>query len=364
VNSVSSQPHSYEVHGPIRIAATSTALPKFRVTQEEVKFHIGRVFSIAPKWLDAMMEVIKNSQIKQRYFIHPVDYIVSPRPLSQISREYQEHAVRLGKQAAADCLERAGMKAEEIDLLITVSCTGVMIPSVDAHLINEMRFREDVRRLPITELGCAGGAAAMSLARDFLRGNPEANVMVLSVELSSLTFQRDNLTQANLISTVLFGDGAAAAILTGREGEGPRIVDTSTYLFPNSLDAMGFDLKESGLNIVLSKDVPQMIREKIKGLVTTFLGRHSLCKERISAFVLHPGGQKLMLYMEEELGLKQEQTEFSWTVLREYGNLSSASVIFVLHEWLTKRNLGAGAYGLMAAFGPGFSAEMLLLQWP
>jgi alkylresorcinol/alkylpyrone synthase len=118
------------------------------------------------------------------------------------------------------------------------------------------------------------------------------------------------------------------------------------------------------LNIVLSKDVPQMIREKIKGLVTTFLGRHSLCKEKISAFVLHPGGQKLMLYMEEELGLKQEQTEFSWTVLREYGNLSSASVIFVLHEWLTKRNLGAGAYGLMAAFGPGFSAELLLLQWP
>lgn len=364
MNSAFFQSPSSNGNAAIRIAATSTALPEHSVTQDEAKFHIGRVFSIGPKWLDAMMEVIQNSQVKQRYFVNPLERIVTPRPLGEVSREYQEHAVRLGKQVAAECLERADLQPRDIDVLITVSCTGVMIPSVDAHLINEMGFRQDVRRLPITELGCAGGAAALSMARDFLLANPGANVLVICIELSSLTFQRGNLTQANLISTVLFGDGAAAAILTGRDGEGPRILDTSTYLFPNSLDAMGFDLKEGGLHIVLSKDVPQMIREKIKGLVTAFLGRHSLCKEKISAFVLHPGGQKLMLYMEEELGLKPQQTEFSWSVLRECGNLSSASVIFVLHEWLTKRNLGAGAYGLMAAFGPGFSAEMLLLQWP
>ncbi len=357
-------PHSSNGSRAITIAATSTALPPYPITHEESKQYIGKVFSIEPKRLDAMMSVIESSQIRQRYLVHPVEHTIRQRPLSEISREYQEHALRLGRQAAEDCLARAGMKPAEIDLIISVSCTGVMIPSLDAHLINQMGFRADVRRLPITELGCAAGAAAMSRAWEYIRGFPEANVLIISVELSSLTFQRGNLTQANLISSVLFGDGAAAAIVTGRRAAGPRILDSATYLFPNSLDAMGFDLKETGLHIVLSKDVPQMIREKIKGLVASFLGRHSLCKEKVSAFVLHPGGQKLMLYIEDELELKPDQTEFSWEVLREYGNLSSASVIFVLHEWMTKRNLGAGAYGLMASFGPGFSAELLLLQWP
>ena len=364
MRAASFHPQSSNGHGTIRIAATSTALPPYSISQEESRRYLGKVFSIDPKWLDAMLSVIGNSQIKQRFLVYPVDYLIQPRPLSQISREYQEHAVRLGRQVAEDCLERAGMKPQDIDLLITVSCTGVMIPSLDAHLINDMGFRQDVRRLPITELGCAGGAASISRAWEYLRGFPEANVLVISVELSSLTFQRGNLTPENLISSILFGDGAAAAIITGGEGPGPKILDTSTYLFPNSLRAMGFDLKESGLTIVLSKDVPQMIREKIAGLVTAFLGRHSLCKEKISAFVLHPGGQKLMQYMEEELGLEPQHTGFSWDVLREYGNLSSASVFFVLHEWLTKRSLSNGAYGLMAAFGPGFSAELLLLQWP
>jgi alkylresorcinol/alkylpyrone synthase len=351
-------------NGAITIAATSTALPQYPVTYDETKFYIGKAFHIDPKRMDAMMSVIDSSQIKQRYLVNPPERTIEPRPLSEISREYQEHAVRLGRQVAEECLERAGMTPEDIDLIITVSCTGVMIPSLDAHLINLMGFRADVRRLPITELGCAAGAMALTRAWEYVRGFPDANVLIISVELASLTFQRGSLTQANLISSILFGDGAAAVIVTGRHVPGPRILDTTTYMFPDSLDAMGFDLRETGLHIVLSKDVPEMIRQKIKGLMTSFLGRHSLCREKVPAFVLHPGGQKLMMYVEEELGLKPEQTEFSWHVLREYGNLSSASVLFVLQEWMTKRNLGDGAYGVMASFGPGFSAELLLLQWP
>jgi alkylresorcinol/alkylpyrone synthase len=255
------------------------------------------------------------------------------------------------------------MKPAEIDLIITVSCTGVMIPSLDAHLINDLGFRSDVRRLPITELGCAAGAAAFSRAWEYLRAFPDATVLVVAVELPSLTFQRENFSQANLISSVLFGDGDAAAVVTGRPARGPRIMDTQSYLFPQSLDAMGFDLKESGFHIVLSKDVPQMIREKIKGLLTSFLRRHALSPEKISRFILHPGGQKLLLYMEEELGLSRSDTQSSWDVLSQYGNLSSASVFFVLHECLTKTDAKPGEYGLLAAFGPGFSAEMVLLQW-
>jgi alkylresorcinol/alkylpyrone synthase len=262
-----------------------------------------------------------------------------------------------------DSLERAGMMPQEIDLIITVSCTGFMIPSLDAHLINELGFRPDVKRLPITELGCAAGGAALARAAEFIRAFPGASVLVIAVEIPSLTFQRGDFSQANLISTVLFGDGAAAAVVTGQPGPGPRVVGTDSYLFPHSLDAMGFDLKDSGFHIVLSKDVPQLIREQIKELLTRFLARHNLTKEQLSAFILHPGGQKLLLYIEEELGLSRCDTQFSWDVLSEYGNLSSASVLFVLHECLKKRQFESGDYGIMAAFGPGFSSEMLLLQW-
>lgn len=345
------------------IAAIATAVPPHVVTREEVKAYFQHVFPLEASRLEAMMAIVDNSQVRRRYCIHPVEYVIQPRPLSQISREYQEHTVRLGRQVACESLTRAGMKPADIDLFITVSCTGVMIPSLDAHLINDLGFRSDVRRLPITELGCAAGAAGLSRAWEYLRAFPDATVLVLAVELPSLTFQRENFSQANLISSVLFGDGAAAAVVTGRPAPGPRILDTQSYLFPQSLDAMGFDLRESGFHIVLSKDVPQMIREKIKGLVTSFLKRHSLSMERISRFLLHPGGQKLLLYMEEELGLSRSDTQFSWDVLADYGNLSSASVLFVLHECLTKNNGNAGDYGLLAAFGPGFSAEMALLQW-
>jgi len=345
------------------IAATATAVPPYVVTHEEVKAYLNHVFPLEASRLEAMMAIVDNSQVKRRYCIHPVDYVIQQRPLSQISREYQEHAVRLGRQVACESMTRAGMKPADIDLIITVSCTGVMIPSLDAYLTNDLGFRSDIRRLPITELGCAAGAAALSRAWEYLGAFPDATVLVVAVELPSLTFQRGNLSQANLISSVLFGDGAAAAVVTGRPARGPRVLDTQSYLFPQSLDAMGFDLKESGFHIVLSKDVPQMIREKIKGLVTSFLSRHSLGPEKISRFILHPGGQKLLLYMEEELGLSRSDTQFSWDVLSQYGNLSSASVLFVLHECLTKKDANPGEYGLLAAFGPGFSAEMVLLQW-
>ncbi len=347
----------------ITIAATATAVPSYIITRDEVKTHMKKVFSLESPRLDVMMAVIEHSQIDRRYSIHPVETIIASRPLEQISREYQEHAVSLGRRVASECLAEAGMKPTDIDTIITTSCTGVMIPSLDAHLVNDLGFRSDVRRLPITELGCAAGAASVSLASQFIRARPGSSVLIVAVELPSLTFQRKDHSPANLISCALFGDGAAATIVTGRPTRGPRILDVASHFFPHSIDAMGFDLKDGGLHIVLSKDVPELIRSEIKELVAKFLERNAVKQEQISAFVLHPGGQKLLSYMEEELGLCRCGTQFSWDVLRDYGNLSSASVLFVLREWLTKKTMGAGEYGLMAAFGPGFSAEMLLLQW-
>lgn len=345
------------------ICATATAVPEFLVTREVVKTYFGQVFPLEGSRLDAMMAVVDNSAIRQRFCILPVEELIRPRSLETISRQYREHAIRLGLRVATECLERAGMRPEEIDLIITVSCTGVMIPSLDAHLVNTLGFRSNVRRLPITELGCAAGAAAIARGRDFLLAFPEGRVLIVAVELASLTFQRGSLTQANLISTILFGDGAAAAVMTGRSATGPRVIDAESYLFPESIDAMGFDLKETGFHIVLSRDVPDMIRGRIEHIVGCFLARHGLAPDRIDAWVLHPGGRKLLAAIEEELALPRERTHPSWDVLGEYGNLSSASVLFVLHEWMTKKRPGPGAFGLMAAFGPGFTAEQLLLRW-
>ena len=366
---------------PISILATSTTVPEYEFGLAEAKAYLNKVFPLNESRTAMMLEVLVNSQIARRYCIYPLDYTIQPRPLGQTSKEYAEHSIILGRRVAADCLQRAGLAAADIDMLITVSCTGVMIPSLDAHLVNELGFRADVRRLPITELGCAGGAAALGRAWDYLRGVPEGNVLIVIVELPSVTFQRTDLSPANLISAALFGDGAAAAVVSrkGSSGSGngagasstngkkheplPQILATRSYLFPNSTDAMGFDLKETGFHIVLSKDVPQLIRDKIRGLVDGFLELHGLSQQDIAAFVLHPGGQKLLSYIEEELGLAKGLTQFSWDVLRDYGNLSSASVLFVLQEWMRKGQVAAGNYGLLAAFGPGFSAEMLLLQW-
>src|SRR5205814_10624152 len=232
------------------IAATATALPPYTISREDVKVYMGRVFDIPERRLEAMMSIVDNAQVHKRHAIFPLDYTIEPRPLSQTNNEYIEHAVKLGREAAEKCLERAGLKPDEVDMIVTVSCTGFMIPSLDAHLINLMGFRPDVRRLPITELGCAGGAATHARAAEFVRAFPDKTVLIVSVELASSTFQRGDLSQANLISCLLFGDGAAAALVTGRAAPGPQILDWQSYTFPNSLDAMGFDLRETGFHIV------------------------------------------------------------------------------------------------------------------
>src|SRR5260370_27835285 len=227
---------------------------------------MGRVFEIPERRLEAMMSIVDNAQVHNRHSIFPLDYTIEPRPLSQTNNEYIEHAVKLGREAAEKCLERAGLKPDQIDMIITVSCTGFMIPPLDAHLINLMGFRSNVRRMPFTELGCAAGAMALGRAADFLQARPGGNVLIIAVELPSLTFQRKDITQANLISSILFGDGAAAVLVSGNGHPGPKILFSETYTFPDSLGALAFDLRDSGFHTFLPKDVREMIGCKIRSL--------------------------------------------------------------------------------------------------
>jgi len=349
---------------PCAIVATATAVPPNVVTRKDLKYYLGRVFDIPERRLEAMMSIVDNAQVDSRHMIFPVDYTIEPRSLEKTNQEYIQHAIELGQRATEECLKRAGMTPQDIDMIITVSCTGFMIPSLDAHLINRMGFRSDVRRMPFTELGCAAGAMALGRASDYLQSRTDGNVLILSVELPSLTFQRKDISQANLISSILFGDGAAAVIISNKKSApGPRILVSETYTFPDSLGAMGFDLKDSGFHILLSKDVPEMIGEKIEGLVDGFLSRHGHTRADIRGWILHPGGSRLLGNVEKALGLSKCDTQPSWNVLGSVGNLSSATILFILQEWLEKRPLKKDEVAMAAAFGPGFSAEFLLLQW-
>jgi alkylresorcinol/alkylpyrone synthase len=363
MSSASNRPEETASNSCPTIAATATAVPPHTITRDDVKYYLGRVFDIPDRKVEAMMSVVDNAQVHKRHSIFPIEYTIERRPLTKTNEEYQEHAVALGRRAAEECLAKAGMVPSDVDLIITVSCTGYMVPSLDVHLLNLMGFRNNIRRLPITELGCVAGAIALSRARDFLCGAPGKTVLIVAVELPTLTFQRKDLSQGNLISAVLFGDGAAAALLTNQPSSGPKVLDSESFTLPGSMDALGFDLRDTGFHIVLSKELPQLVRDKIKGLVENFLGRHNLTPQEMAAYLLHPGGQKLLVCIEEELGLQRHHTEFSWDVLRDYGNISSATILFILQEWLTKKQMKPGDYGLVAGFGPGFSSELLLLQW-
>ena len=345
------------------ILSVATAVPDTIVTTGDFKEYFPKAFDLDERRLASMHSVIDNACIRKRHFLFPLDYTITPRLLEQTTYEYKTHSIRLGTQVAESALAQAGLAASDIDLIITVSCTGVMIPSLDAYIINQMGFRSDVKRLPITELGCAAGAAGLARASDYLRAFPDANVLLIAVELPSLTFQRNDPSLANLVSCVLFGDGAAAVVLTGRPARGLRIISTHSHLIPNSLDAMGFDLKGSGFHIVLSRNVPQLIRDEIGAVTNQLLQRHELSRSDLQFFLLHPGGQKLLSYIEVEMGLREDQTRSSWQVLAEYGNLSSATVLFVMRDFLSQPPPRTGERGLLAAFGPGFSMEMALLEW-
>jgi len=324
---------------------------------------VARIFDLSPRRLATLMAVYDHAQVDQRYSVFPLDHLIRPRSLTEKTQEYRKHAVSLASRVARDCLDRAGLLPSDVDLLISVSCTGYMVPSLDAYLVEELGFRANVRRLPITELGCVGGAAALSRATEFVSVYPDSHALVVAVELSSLAFQPDDLSDANLVSCAFFGDGAAAALVTSSEMSGARVLDTESCLIPDSLDEMGFDLTDTGFHVVLSKNIPDLLRRETRRLVDDFLTRNGLDLDQISVFVLHPGGKKILQYLEEALDLPREATQPSWDVLRDYGNLSSATIIFVLDEWLRRRRPAVGEYGIAIGFGPGVSAELLLLQW-
>jgi len=347
--------------GEACILGTATAVPPFFWSQEELKEHLLARSVLGEGSLRLAAAAFDRAAVATRYAALPLAELgISSPTISSLN--YRRHATALGEEVAAGAMEDAAVSASQIDMIISVSCTGLMIPSMDAHLANVLGFRADVRRLPLTELGCAGGAAALARARDFLVGHPGGHVLVVAVELPSLSLQFGDTSDDNIVSSALFGDGAAAVVLGPRHGPGLEIIETLSHLFPDSLGLLGLELRDDGFHSILRREVVDVLRAGARELVDALVATRALRRADLSFFVLHTGGQTILRCLEQELALDREATQPSWDVLRRYGNQSSASVLFVLHEWMTKRQPERGAHGLLAAFGPGLSAEMMLLH--
>ncbi|HVI44017.1 MAG TPA: type III polyketide synthase [Chitinophaga sp.] len=333
--------------------------------------HIDEVMPFLDLWLYGQEErfarkvkkIFENAGVDRRYSIMSPEEIFNNASFEEKNNLYIREMTVLGKYCLEDALKKANLQPADIDFIITVSCTGIMIPSLDAYLINELQLRQDIVRLPVTEMGCAAGISGMIYAWQFLKANPGKRAAVVAVESPTATFQQHDYSMANIVSAAIFGDGAACAILSSHDTDsGPAITGAEMYHFYGATHLMGFDLTNSGLKMVLDVEVPDRIAEHFPDIVHPFLARHGLEIADIQHLIFHPGGKKIIQTVEalfNDLGKNIEDTK---EVLRLYGNMSSATVLYVLERFLD-RQIPEGDKGLMLSFGPGFSAQRILLQW-
>jgi alkylresorcinol/alkylpyrone synthase len=346
-----------------RILSVGTAVPRHRVTQDDVRAFASEVFGGRIAGLQRLLPVFTNSGIASRYVVAPPGWYREPHDLAERSTLYTAAATMLSAAAAREALRRAGLQITDVDVVIYVNTTGLATPSIDARLINEMGLRPDVRRLPLWGLGCAGGAAGLAHAHHLALGDPTTRVLLVATELCSLTFMPDDLSRSNLVATALFADGAAAAVVAGdaAAGSGLDILGTRSRFYPDTLDVMGWTVLQQGLQVVFARRIPDIVRSSAAADLGEFLAGHGRSLADVEAFLLHPGGAKVIAAYEEALGLAPDALELTRGVLRDFGNMSSTTVLFVLERYLAAFGSGRGGLGLISALGPGFCSESLLV---
>jgi len=349
----------------VKIAAVGSALPPHYYDQETLLAALRSRWSDRYFNLDRLERLHKNVLVGGRHLALPMEEYAGLTTWGRANDAWIRVAQEVGEEAVRDALCRASLSPADVDALIFVTVTGVATPSIDARLMNRLGLPPRVKRMPIFGLGCVAGAAGIARAADYVRAFPDQVAVLLSVELCSLTLQPEDLSIPNLIASGLFGDGAAAVVVTGEErpADGPRIVDSRSIFYPDSERVMGWDISETGFKIVLSADVPLVARDKLRPDVDAFLADHGLTIADVSSWVCHPGGPKVLEAMEESLELPEGALEVTWRSLREVGNLSSTSVLLVLKETLENHRPAPGSYGMLLAMGPGFCSELVLLQW-
>ncbi len=292
----------------------------------------------SPLPIDKLLEVFKNAEIDERYFSVPIDWYQEERSFEDKNQAYIDSCNSLGVASASRCLENAGITPRDIDYIIFVSTSGLATPSIDARLINLLGMRSDIRRTPVWGLGCAGGAAGISQAYHYLLGHPRERVLLVAIELCGLTFQQNDLSRSNFVATALFGEGAAAVLLNGDEVDAPgvSIIGTRSTFWPDSLDIMGWNLMNSGLQVVFSQSIPHIVETRARENIEAFLRIHNLELPDIDYLIFHPGGAKVIDAYETALRTSNGALHICRDVLRRYGNMSAVTVLFVLEEHLRK----------------------------
>lgn len=354
----------------MRIASAASAFPKHYYTQKVLLERLQDYWGSQLKNPLLLARLHRNVTVDGRYLAIPAEQYVDIKTWGQANDIWIRVAQELGERALCLALHNAGLQPEDLGALLFTTVTGVASPSIDALLINRMGLPANIRRTPIFGLGCVAGAAGIARASDYVRAYPKQAAALVSVELCSLTLQREDLSVANLISSGLFADGAAAVIVTGEdfessqpENSGPRILATRSVFYPATEEMMGWSISEKGFRIILSTEVPNLIRQNLGRDVDAFLADNGHQRSDLKSFVLHTGGPKVLDASADALGLHNGELDASWDCLRKVGNLSSASVLCVLEDVMKNRRPEPGTLGLLAAMGPGFCSELVLLQW-
>ncbi len=350
----------------VRLLAVATAVPPIQLRQAAVMERARALFREWGEDIERLLPVYANAGIDTRYSCVPIAWYEEPHGWAEKNRLFLENALVLLEQATRDCLTGAGLQLDDIDAIVCVSTSGIATPSLDARLMERLHLRRDIVRLPIFGLGCAGGVLGLARAASLARAMPGARVLFLVVELCGLTFRRADQSKSNVIATALFGDGAAAALLvadtdigTAESRGGHRISASGEYTWPDSLDIMGWRVEDDGLGVQFSKDIPSLIRAEFGSVLDGFLHRSGLRRDDIDHFLCHPGGTKVVDALEDVIGRGNGNLEHSRSVLRDYGNMSAVTVVFVLHRFL---QAGGGGRSVMTAVGPGFTAGFLILD--
>jgi alkylresorcinol/alkylpyrone synthase len=348
------------------IRAVGRALPPHYASQEQLIAAFRELWATRHFNVERLEDLHRAVQVKGRHLALPIDRYPALVSFQQRNDAWLRAATGLSETVVRQALDTAGLSPSDVDHVFFVTVTGLATPSIDSRLANRLRFRSDFKRTPIFGLGCVAGAAGLARAADYLRAFPTHTALVIATELCSLTLQREDLSIPNIIASGLFGDGAACAVLRGGAvpgAKGPRVVDSRSVFYPDTERVMGWDVVDTGFKVVLSAKVPQLVKEHIGGDVDGFLAAHGLSRKDVKHWVAHTGGPKVLKAFEEALELESAKLERSWASLRDVGNLSSASVLFVLGETLEAAEARPGDWGMLMAMGPGFCAEMVLLRW-
>lgn len=349
----------------MKITAIASAFPPHQYAQETITAGLKGYWAQKMQRPAVLEWLHSRVGVQSRHLAFPLHEYPNFQTWGEINDAWIDVALQLSQQALECCLRRAGLTPAAPSAIFFNSITGVASPSIDARLINRMGLPLDIKRVPIFGLGCVAGAAGLARAADYVRAFPDQYAALVAVEVCSLTWQRDDVSVANLISTGLFGDGASVVLVGGAEtpGGGPRILGTQSRFYPDTEAVMGWDISETGFRIVLSPEVPDVVRRHLAADVDHFLARHGLQRGDIDSWIMHTGGPKVLEAMAEALDLPSAALDASWESLRRHGNISSVSVLLVLEEFMRNRRPSPGRHSVLAAMGPGFSAELLLLQW-